>query len=179
MHPHPPKPRLTLRVGITGHRPNKLHGPAVPRIQQQLRDVMGWIDDAAARILLQDRQQDKQQDRQHDRPPELKDGGIYADDVPIVRLVSGFAEGADQMAVAACPANWVIEAILPFPEADYLDDFKTSAAGDGRDVRDAFRASLAKAQVKTELPGRGPGNRDLSYADAGSYLLRQIDVLIA
>ena len=24
MTDHPPKPRLTLRVGVTGHRPNKM-----------------------------------------------------------------------------------------------------------------------------------------------------------
>jgi hypothetical protein len=33
---HPRKPRLVLRVGITGHRPNKLNGAAVGRIEKEL-----------------------------------------------------------------------------------------------------------------------------------------------
>ncbi len=49
------------------------------------------------------------------------------------------------MAVAACPADWTVEAILPFPKDEYLKDFEQSAAGDGRDVRGEFarRASSA------------------------------------
>ncbi len=39
MTDHPPKPRLTLRVGITGHRPNKLPNADLPRIERQLRDT--------------------------------------------------------------------------------------------------------------------------------------------
>src|SRR5262249_32565321 len=48
---HPPKPRLTLRVGITGHRPNKLYGAAVARIARQLPAVFATIERTAARIL--------------------------------------------------------------------------------------------------------------------------------
>jgi hypothetical protein len=171
---HPPKPRLTLRVGITGHRPNKLHGAAADRIQRQLPSVFSAIDTAAKEILA-------------------ANGGFYADEPPSVRLVSGFAEGADQMAVAACPPGWKIEAILPFPTNEYLNDFARSAAEDGRDVRDAFKDSLKKANAVTQLAfspwrsedrghadqGADTGKRDLGYADAGGYLLRQVDVLVA
>src|SRR5439155_12127039 len=96
MHPHPPKPRLTLRVGITGHRPNKLDDQAVKRIGQLLPEVFGWIDKAAADILFDN-------------------AAVYAETAPVIRLICGFAEGADQMAVAARPGGWRIEAILPFP----------------------------------------------------------------
>ena len=47
----PPKPHLTVRVGISGHRPNKLPGPVVPRIAQQLAAVFASIDTAAKQIL--------------------------------------------------------------------------------------------------------------------------------
>jgi Protein of unknown function (DUF4231) len=157
---------LTLRVGITGHRPNKLKGPAVELVAVQLPLVFSAIDAAAGAILA-------------------ANSNFYAPGSFAVRLVSGFAEGADQMAVAACPAGWQIEAILPFPKQEYLDDFATSAADDGRDVRGAFEESLAKAHVVTELafvPGhrsKDAGRRDRAYADAGGFMLRQIDVLIA
>ena len=102
---HPPKPRLTLRVGITGHRPNKLSGPAVARVRQQLPRVFAAIAKSADDILAANAE-------------------FYAAQPPAMRLVSGFAEGADQMAVAACPAGWRIEAILPFPVEEYLKDFE-------------------------------------------------------
>jgi hypothetical protein len=156
---HPPRPRLTLRVGITGHRPNKLNGPAVARIERQLPQIFAAIERAAAKI-------------QHGSE------SLYAQEPAVVRLICGFAEGADQMAVAACPAGWQIEAILPFPKDEYLKDFAASA-GDGRDIRDEFLRSLKKASAVTELPYPRSGNRDQGYADAGGFLLRQIDVLIA
>jgi hypothetical protein len=156
---HPPKPRLTLRVGVTGHRPNKLAGAAVARIRTQLPEVFAAIARAASTILA-------------------NSAPLYADEPPAFRLVCGFAEGADQIAVATCPAGWRIEAILPFPRDDYLQDFTTSAAGDGRDVRDEFRQSLAKAAVVTELPAPS-GTREQGYAEAGGFMLRQIDILIA
>jgi hypothetical protein len=155
---HPPKTRLTLRVGITGHRPDKLSGAAVARIRRQLPEVFAAIERAAATILAEST-------------------GAYANEPPVFRLTCGLAEGADQIAVATCPAGWRIEAILPFPRDEYLKDFAASAAGDGRDVRDEFRESLAKASVVTELASSG--NRDQGYAEAGGFLLRQIDMLIA
>src|SRR5262249_53500770 len=98
---HPPKPRLTLRVGITGHRPNKLYGAAVARTARQLPAVFATIERTAARILKDNE-------------------SLYTQEPAAIRLISGFAEGADQMAVVACPPGWQIEAILPFPRDEYL-----------------------------------------------------------
>jgi hypothetical protein len=156
---HPPKPRLTLRVGITGHRPNKLAGAVATRIRTQLPVVFAAIERAASTILA-------------------NSVPLYAAEPAAFRLVCGFAEGADQTAVATCPTGWRIEAILPFPRDDYLQDFATSAAGDGRDVRDELHQSLAKAAVVTELPVPS-GSREQGYAEAGGFMLRQIDILIA
>jgi hypothetical protein len=156
---HPPKPRLTLRVGITGHRPNKLAGAVATRIRQQLPQAFAAIERAASTILA-------------------NSAPLYAEGPAAFRLVGGFAEGADQIAVATCPAGWRVEAVLPFPRDDYLQDFVTSAAGDGRDVRDEFHQSLAKAAVVTELTAP-PGTREQGYAEAGGFMLRQIDILVA
>jgi hypothetical protein len=160
MPDHPPKPRLTLRVGITGHRPNKLSAAATDRIRRQMPGVFAAIEEAGRDILAANAE-------------------FYAADPPVFRLVSGFAEGADQMVVAACPAAWTVEAILPFPIEEYARDFEQSAAGDGRDVRDEFHASLRRATAITAvaLPEGAP--RQQGYINAGSYLLRQIDMLIA
>src|SRR5215510_7712710 len=157
---YPPKPRLTLRVGITGHRPNKLTSAVIARVQQQLPEIFAAIERAAASIRAQS-------------------SSIYADDPALFRMISGFAEGVDQIAVAASPTGWRIEAILPFPRWEYLKDFATSAAGDGRDVRDEFLKSLAKASVVTEIDDVPSDIRHEGYARAGSFMLRQIDVLVA
>src|SRR5215510_13037066 len=119
---YPPKPRLTLRVGITGHRPNKLTSAVIARVQTQLPDIFAAIERTAASIRAQS-------------------ASIFADDPALFRMISGFAEGVDQIAVAASPDGWRIEAILPFLRWEYLKDFATSAAGDGRDVRDEFLKS--------------------------------------
>lgn len=164
MTDHPPKPRLTLRVGITGHRPNKLSKADLPRIERQLREAFAAIDAAVARA--------------YEVNKAVYSGELGSNAKPYrLHLISGFAEGVDQIAVAACPADWTVEAILPFPKDEYLKDFEQSAAGDGRDVRDEFLASLARASVVTELPT--PQQRDHGYVQCGKFLLRQIDILIA
>jgi len=165
---HPPKPRLTLRVGITGHRPNKLPKADLPRIERQLRDAFAAIEAAVAKA--------------YDANKAVY-ANVPAADQPAttkpyrIRLISGFAEGADQMAVAVCPADWIVEAILPFPKDEYLKDFEKSAADDNRDVRDDLLKGLARASVVTELPT--PQERNQGYVQCGNFLLRQIDVLIA
>ena len=164
MTDHPPKPRLTLRVGITGHRPNKLPKPDLPRIERQLREVFAAIEAAVAKAY------DANKAVYASAPAGAKPYRI--------RLISGFAEGADQMAVAACPADWTVEAILPFPKDEYLKDFEQSAAGDGRDVRGEFLASLARAAVVTELP-TPPDARPGLCRSAAASCCAQIDVLIA
>jgi hypothetical protein len=148
---HDPDPRPGLSIGITGHRPNKLPKAAIPRIEQQLRNVMDAVERTAVA-------------NNAGRP---------------IRLISGFAEGVDQMAVAAAPSQWTIEAILPFPKDEYLKDFEQSAAGNGRDVRSELFASLARASSVTELPTPPAGARDDGYLVAGRAMLRQIGLLIA
>jgi hypothetical protein len=168
MTDHPPKPRLTLRVGITGHRPNKLTNADLPRIEQQLRETFAAIEAVVAKA-------------QDDNKAYY--AGAPAFDPPgsskpyRIRLLSGFAEGADQLATSVCPTDWTIEAILPFPKDEYLKDFAQSAAGDGRDVRDEFLAQLARATAVTELPTPRSGPREQGYILCGGFLLRQLPSL--
>jgi hypothetical protein len=169
---HPPKPRLTLRIGIAGHRPDKLRGEAVGRIAGQLRSVFAAIDTAAKDILVANKE-------------------CFADEPPVVRLLSGFAEGADQLAVEACPDGWQVEAILPFPKNEYVG-YLAKDQPDPAGIASSFEKLLASAKTLTELsPGtrQAPGHqhhdehearhRGRGYADAGTYFLAQLDVLIA
>jgi hypothetical protein len=156
---HPPRPRLTVRVGFAGHRPNKLDQHAAVRAERQLPSVFAAIEKVAVGIYENSL-------------------GAYAQSPPVIRLICGVAEGADQLAVSACPANWIIEALLPFPQNEYLKDFETSAAGDGRDAKSEFLTCLKRAASVTELPLPKSGQREQGYSVAGGYLLRQVDLLV-
>ena len=169
---HPPKPRLTLRIGVAGHRPDKLRAEAVERITGQLRSVFAAIDTAAKDILTANKD-------------------CFADERPVVRFMSGFADGADQLAVEACPDSWRVEAILPFPKNEYVGYLAKNHPNPAAVASD-FQKLLDKAKTITELSPVSPQasryqhhdeheakHRGQGYADAGSYFLRQLDLLIA
>ena len=138
---HPPKPRLTLRVGITGHRPNKLGDDVLARVERQLSQVFKAIEDVATNLLSANQ-------------------AVYSDAAPAIRMTCGFAEGADLLAVKIAPAAWEIEAVLPFPRNEYLKDFRKSAFGDGRDVGGEFTEGLNRASSIVELPDPRPDDRN-------------------
>lgn len=177
---HPPKPGLTLRVGISGHRPKpeKLPVAAFPQVQRRLREVFAAIDEALIAAKRENSEFYAGSPSEHD-----------------VHLVSGVAEGVDQIAIDARPPRWRAEAILPFPKASYLRDFEKSAIDDATDVRPAFEKALKQADTVVQLPedpriarnGLTPEKdgtrywslRALGYANLSDFLLRQIDILVA
>ena len=189
---HPPKPHLTLRVGVSGHRPkpNKFPEPQFPRVKRQLAEVFAKVDEAL----------DELKDQFAIDPNDKSKGYFYSTDannaVPhTVRLVSGLAEGADQMAVEARPRDWELDAIYPFPLASYQIDFLHSAKDGQSDVTESFNTARAKAATVTELPddlrvaregltAERDGQtywdiRNQGYVRLGKFLLGQIDVLVA
>jgi hypothetical protein len=153
----PNQPIPDFAVGVTGHRWNKISADAAPRIARQLSTVFAEIE-AGIRCEYH---------------AELAIGGR----VPVLRLVSNLAEGADQMAVANRPAGWLLHAILPFPRARYEDDFAPAHATGGVDRRPDFKASLAQAVSIIELPEAN--DAVLSYERAGELMLQESDLLVA
>ena len=173
-----PKPRLTLRVGISGHRPKpeKFSQGSFARVREQLGATFAAIDQALVAL-------------------GTSNASFYAAAPHKVRLVSGLAEGADQLAVDARPAGWDLDAILPFPIDIYRQDFQHSAIDPGVSVVDAFEAALGRATTVVQLPedpqlarpSASPQQnaaeyqrlRDNAYARLGVFLLHQVDVLVA
>jgi hypothetical protein len=101
----PSKPRMTLRVGIVGHRPARLGDSA------GIEDQIGAVLMALKAGLI-----------------EIKPGlHCFADAPPEIRIVTGIAHGVDRMAVRqakACKAGepatepqvaWRLELISPAP----------------------------------------------------------------
>jgi hypothetical protein len=165
----PPKPRLTCRVGVTGHRPKRLalSNADWDRIREQAALVLQEV----ARTVAQLRDSDS-------RPSP------YSDAAPVMRLISPLAEGADRIvAEAALRLNnppYELQCIFPFPVAVYRTDFTERTEhedGDGersgKDFDELRRHATATLELDTE-----PGT-DSSYVPLGHALVRQCDVLLA
>ena len=82
------------------------------------------------------------------------------------------------MAVAACPADWTVEAVLPFPKDEYLKDFETIGGRRrprrARRVLDEPRARRGRDRA-ADAAGARPGLRRRAATSCSG----QIDVLIA
>ena len=146
-----------FRVGVTGHRPDRLPVEHLGTLRTRLGDVLAGLDAALG--------------------PEGGSGAARG-----CSLVSALAEGTDRLAVDAAPRGWGLEALLPMPLALYRADFL--APGERRSASaDAFDAYLARARSVTELPLLAPELRDeqrpAQYEALGRALVRQIDCLVA
>lgn len=164
----PPKPRLTLRVGVAGHRRDKLDAEAVGRIEPRLKALFEAIDAATKQVL----------DANLD---------CYAKEDPAIRLVSGFAQGTDLIAIRLRPAGWQVEAILPFARDIYVETFEGEGAADDRAIfADLLNTAVAVTELAAAPPvtghkhphGADGETRGHGLADAASYFLRQVDVLV-
>ena len=152
------RPRLALRVGITGHRDLKRFKPT--DIDATLAEVFDAIS-----TTIQNLQGD----------PQLNE--VYAATQPLFVLVSPLAEGADRAAAwQAMPRGWHLASPLPFLQQTYEQDFKGSL--------DEFRGLLANAtkdSAVVELDGdyTEGERRNRGYREVGRFVVRNCDLLIA
>ena len=155
-------PRLTLRVGVTGHRPNKLGGVDTSMLQQRACSILDSLALTTRSIQAENDAADSE--------------ALYAAGTPELRLATAIAEGADRIvAEAAVQEGFGLNLILPFPKAEYAKDFEG-------DALEEYRKFLAHESVRscTELDsGNRPDHRDESYLEAGQLMLAHSDVLIA
>jgi hypothetical protein len=147
-----------LTISITGHRWNKLTTGDVPRIELELIRVFGMIDHAVQSLSCN-----------HPKRASARKGLIW--------LLSGLAEGADQLAFRVAPTEWRRAAVLPFSKYRYMLDFAPERATGGVDRRSELTAGLAQADVVIELAGLADAT--LAYEAAGDQMLAGSDLLIA
>lgn len=155
---HPPKARLALRIGVTGHRPNKL-ADKQDAVGAGIRTAVAAIEDALTATGA-----------------EARAAGCYRDEDAVLRVVSPLAEGADRMvAHIGLERGYDLQVVLPFAAAAYEDDF-----ADDRSKAE-FRDLISKASAVLTLGGdpHTPVARDRAYRDCGLTVLRQCDALIA
>jgi hypothetical protein len=152
----PLRPRIRLRVGVTGHR-------APPKLPAQSEAPMRAIlDRILATIIETARNPDND-------PAGAQATGAGAEFV----VVSSLAEGSDRIvARAGQAAGYTLEAVLPFARAEYARDFATPQS------RAEFEHLLGIATAVFELDG-APDERGRAYEAAGFVMLANIDLLIA
>lgn len=144
-------------IGVTGHRPDGLRGADRDLLRARIRGVFALTCAVS---------------RERERVPSENLGRC----VPVMRVISPLAEGADQIvAEEGLAAGCKLYCPLPFQQEKYERDFPTPES-----LR-RFRSLLAKASFVNVLGGRDEteAERDASYASAGREVLRQSDILLA
>lgn len=167
-HPKsPPKARLAFRVGVVGHRPNRL--PTDAAACSELREMIGFI---LARI----------RDEVEQYGASKAGRQWYAHEPPVLRAVSPLAEGCDRIfAEEAIARSYQILCPMPFHQPEYAKDFTGDAAQEPQSLQH-FQALLAAADktglVKFELDGERSSEAE-AYHMAGRVVLNQSDLLVA
>jgi hypothetical protein len=154
---HPPKPRLTLDVGVVGHRPDNLSATALPHLEASIKRVLD---------VLAEEVQATQADLAEWFTPEP----------PVVALVSSLAEGIDRIAARLARARQMpLDVPLPFAQAEYEADFPTEESVE------EFRALLREARSLSTLAGSRQTEyaASLAYEAAGHTVLSQADIVLA
>lgn len=151
---HPPRPRLTLNVGITGHRAQLLREEFLDDLRASIRGVLGELAGAARELYAGERE-------------------IFSSDEPQLRLHTALATGADQLAAAcAHELDYYVRALLPFAPAEYSRDFEQ-----GSEYAE-FQHHLRSADEFLALPGDRADDEE-AYVLVGKAVIAASDILIA
>ncbi len=151
---HPPLPRLTLNVGITGHRTNGIPENCLAPLGRELDEVFRLLREAVVAM-------------EASKPP-------WFDKAPaVLRLHTPLAAGADQMAATSARAqDYEIRALLPFGSYEYEKDF---AKGE---EHAQFRSLLKDSDEVFCLPGSREKEQD-AYLTVGKAVIAAADVIVA
>jgi len=160
---HPPKPHLAFRVGVIGHRPDRLHAADLEQLRARVGEILDTVRQAVYGFHGRNR-------------------ALYSGDGVALRIVSPLAEGTDRLvARAAMEQGFQLSCPMPFPQGEYEKDFLAPVTL-APDSLDEFRELLARGEalgdlVRFELDGR---REDVgqAYGASGQIVLNHSDVLI-
>lgn len=157
-------PRLTLRVGVTGHRPKDIDESIQANLTQIIEDVLGSIADRTDTIR-QDFLTSECRDFIQHTPAEL-------------RFVTGLAAGADSFSArAAIAKGYKLNKILPFDKDRFVLSQQFS-----KQEREEFEYLWyydPEASTHTEILSTEDTNSSKAYVELGLTILAHSDVLIA
>ncbi len=164
----PPRARIAFRVGVVGHRPDRLPAgeEALAPIRERIAEVLEAVSLAVAGFA---------------KSPERQ---LYdTDAAPVLTALSPLAEGADRIfAEEALAFGYQLTCVMPFHRDEFERDF---AGPESFEVASAarFDAILKKAKqagtlTSFELDGRRDWAHE-AYGHAGRVVLNQSDLLLA
>jgi hypothetical protein len=174
---HPPKPQLTLRVGIIGPALDAapLSDECRGAVRAQFDAVFAAVDDALADINAKE--------------------PCYAEGAHKVRLVCGLVEEADGLAIKARRAGWEVDAILPFPVASCRKHIGELGLDHPAKIIKRFETAREHATTLIALPEDRPiihdkatpdsrakhaeRLREKAYVRSREFLLGQVDIIVA
>lgn len=151
---HPPRPNLTLNVGITGHRAHVLSDAIVAQLETRIARCFDRLQVAMQAI-------------------GADPNSGFSDAPPRLLLHTALATGADQLAATSAKGrNFQVRALLPFPVDEYRRDF--SERGEHRE----FCEHLEAANSYFALPGTREAENH-AYVMVGKAVIAAADILIA
>ncbi len=161
----PPQVPLAFRVGVIGHRPNRLpHDPeALAALQERLSQVLELV---------------RQRATQFRSSPAAE---LYAPEPVQLTAVTSLAEGVDRMfARAALDLGYHLSCPLPFPREVFMADFAPDKAlePDSQARFDALLARAGPTATVFELDGVRTDS-GAAYDFAAQVLMRQSDLVVA
>jgi len=160
---HPPKAPLAFRVGVVGHRPDRLKHADLGMLSSVMRSVLQVIKDAVGDF------------------PNFEPG-LYDSPAPVLRAVSPLAEGSDRLfAKAAIDLGFELCCPFPFDEDEYQKDF---TPGKALEPDSLAHFDQVQEYARTESALRifemdgDPNDRNTAYGACGEVVLNQSDVLV-
>jgi hypothetical protein len=158
----PDKPDLAFRIGIVGHRPNRLPTDKedLKTLEHRLVTILQACVDTVVNF----------QKSTDSKTP------FYTNTKPVFSAVTPLAEGADRLfAHAALAAGCRLCCPLPFAEEEYVTDFRSPES------LAEFHTLLDQAKQKGsvfEIDGQRQ-TQDNAYGMAGSLVINQSEFLVA
>lgn len=150
----PPRPRLTLNVGITGHRLNTIPEELLESLGQNLDEVFSLLRNGVDAL-------------------EAKEVPFYDREPAVLWLHTPLASGSDQMAATSAQRHgFGIRALLPFATQEYGKDF---AKGE---EHKQYRHLLKESDEIFCLPGSREREED-AYLAVGKAVIAAADVIVA
>lgn len=154
----PPKPDMVFRVGVVGHRPNRLRSADLTALTERIRQLLRTIQEEVRRQWTAQRE-------------------FYSDATPVVRIYSPLAEGVDRIfAEQGLAENCELTAVLPFAQAELERDFAEGRALESNSL-ERFRRLSNQAKTVFQLDGSRT-DESRAYHVAGDVVLNQSDILI-
>jgi hypothetical protein len=137
---NPERPKLILRVGITGHRPDKLDDMNSELLNERLSEIFGQLKTIVRRA--------------RDKAPEA-----FSEHSPLLYLISPLADGADQIvADKAIEEGFELQCPIPFLNQDGKNPY-------GKHLQDAVVFEMDGSQQNKEEAYESAGRMVLRHSD--------------